>query len=63
MNQIYVTHWIIYGILCQIIENTLSVLEIVVLAAVVLIVSDLIATQYLKFKSKGYSFRFVIGKS
>lgn len=63
VNQIYVTHWIIYGILCQIIENTLSVLEIVVLAAVVLIVSDLIATQYLKFKSKGYSFRFVIGKS
>jgi hypothetical protein len=52
VTEIYAIHWIILGILCYIIIlNPLDVWIIVLMTAVILIVSDLIAHLYLKLKT------------
>ncbi|OQB16073.1 MAG: Acyltransferase family protein [Firmicutes bacterium ADurb.Bin193] len=51
VNQIYIAHWIILGILVYIfMEGPLSIRTIVGMSAVILIASDLIAYLYLKLK-------------
>jgi uncharacterized membrane protein len=51
ITEIYFIHWIILGILCQVIVESLNVWVIVIISATVLIVSDLIAYLYMKFKA------------
>lgn len=57
VNQIYITHWIILGILCHIISFPLKVWVILLMTAAVIIISDLIAYLYLKIKANYLSER------
>lgn len=53
VTEIYFIHWLILGILDYlVIDSPLSVWTTIVLAAAILIVSDFIAYQYIKFKAK-----------
>lgn len=51
VTQIYVVHWLILGVLCQIIEGPINILTVVIMSAVILLVSDFIAAYYLKCKA------------
>lgn len=50
VTEIYVIHWIILRILRHIIEGSLSVWVIIIMSAVILMVSDLLAILYQKLK-------------
>ena len=54
VTEIYVIHWIILGIIRQLIAGPLDLWVIVLMSAAILIVSDLLAILYLKLKT-GYS--------
>jgi surface polysaccharide O-acyltransferase-like enzyme len=51
ITVIYFIHWVILGILCQIILEPIDIWVVVVLAAAVLSASDLLAYLFLKYKA------------
>jgi ABC-type tungstate transport system substrate-binding protein len=52
VTEIYMVHWVILGILYYlVISNPLNIWAMLILTAAVLLVSDLIAHLYLKFKA------------